>query len=89
MTGLVAAALIFAGSLTLYLATPAQKAVARPLGRPWMVSGWVELALGLGVLLTILGPATAVFTWMTGAMLVWSVVPLGVAWWRGPPKGKR
>jgi hypothetical protein len=38
--------------------------------------------LALALLLAVQGPATAVFTWMTAAMLVWSIVPVTARWWR-------
>ena len=89
MMGWIAGLLVCAGTILVYMAAPTQKLAAKPLPRPCLVGGWLALLLALAPLLAIMGPATAVFTWMTGAMLVWSFAPLAVAWWRGPPKGKR
>ncbi|WP_332786795.1 hypothetical protein [Sphingomonas sp. PB1R3] len=46
------------------------------------MAGALLLLIALVLLLTIEGPATAVFTWATGTMLVWSIVPAIVRWWR-------
>ena len=82
MMGWVAGLLVCAGTILLYMAAPTQKLAAKPLPRPCLVGGWLALLLALAPLLAIMGPATAVFTWMTGAMLVWSVVPVAARWWR-------
>ena len=47
-------------------------------------AGALLLVLSLALLWQWFGPATAVFTWMTVAMLVWSVAPLTIVWWRRP-----
>lgn len=72
-----------AGALALYLASPHQQALTDP--RPPRVLGWAGaggLLLGLVMLLDWAGSATAVFITLTAAMLVWSTVPLAVAWVR-------
>lgn len=78
-----AAFAIIGGALGLYVGTPHQALIAgggaRRSGR---IAGIVLLAVALALLMTVQGPATAVFTWMTGAMLVWSIVPVAVRWWR-------
>ncbi|MGK2286511.1 hypothetical protein [Pedomonas sp. V897] len=70
-------------ALLLYAASPNQKLTRV---RRW-VSGLAYLgvaafAQGLVLLLQWAGPATAVFIALTLAMLVWTVVPLGIAWLR-------
>ena len=85
----LATTLIFAGATLLYLAAPTQKLAPRRLGRRYILAGWLVLVLAFSPLLAATGPATAVFTWITGAMLAWSLVPLAVAWWRGPPRDKQ
>lgn len=85
---LAGTALTVAGALLLYLAAPHQKIATRAWGSRAMLAGGVALPAGLVLLLTVMGPASAVFAWMTGAMFVWSVVPLAAAWWRGAPEGK-
>ena len=46
------------------------------------IVGTLLLLLALALLLTVQGPATAVFTWATIAMLVWSIAPVAIGWWR-------
>jgi hypothetical protein len=36
----------------------------------------------------LMGPATAVFTWMTGLMLLWTIPPVVVGWLRHRQGGK-
>lgn len=76
---------VLAGALLLYLASanrprPAGPAGRRRLGR----AGAAGLVAGQALLLAALGPAAAVFTAVTLAMLVWSVAPLLLAWWTRP-----
>lgn len=40
------------------------------------------LAVALVLMVGWFGPATAVFAWMTFAMLIWSIAPLVAAWLR-------
>ncbi|TXS94033.1 hypothetical protein FV139_10500 [Parahaliea maris] len=68
-------------ALCLYLASPHQKLVQRPLpGRALALTG---IALGvstLALLNSYFGPAIAVFILVTGLMLLWSLPPLAIAW---------
>lgn len=71
------------GAMCLYIALPHQVIVAKHAPkRLWAWAGAALLAAALALLLTVQGPATAVFTWSTGAMLVWSIVPVVARWWR-------
>jgi uncharacterized membrane protein len=86
----IGAALVLAGAAALYLASPNQRLVFSPLPRRrigW--SGAVAIGAGLALLLQWAGPATAVFTAATLAMLVWSVVPPIAAWARRPKEDNR
>lgn len=74
--------LILIAALLLYVATPHQKLMRVPAGRPAAWGGWALLLIGLLLIGQWAGPATTVFIVMAAAMLVWTVVPLGVAWWR-------
>jgi len=73
------------GAMLVYLASPNQ-----PLLGDWrwrVLSGWLGatlLTVGLLLLLAGMRPASAVFTAVTLAMLVWSVAPLVAAWWHRP-----
>lgn len=81
--------LVLLSSLTLYLASPNQRLTGREL--PRRALGWSGLALfatGLALLLQWAGSATSVFIALTAAMLLWSVLPLAVAWRRGAQGGK-
>ena len=71
------------GALSVYASTPHQ-ALVRPRAdsRPYRMAGALLLLTALVLLLTIEGPATAIFTWATGIMLVWSIMPAIVRWWR-------
>ncbi len=83
IAGWCAALAIIGGALCLYVSARHQVLViGRANARPWRLIGAASLALGLVLLLTVQGPATAVFTWATGAMLMWSVVPVIARWWR-------
>ena len=78
-------AMVTAGALALYAASPQQRLTAGPLRR--RAFGWggaVALGLGLVSLLQWAGPATAVFIALTVAPLVWTVAPPVAAWWRRP-----
>jgi len=89
MTALLSALLMLGGAVLLYLASPNQRLAARPFPRAAGWAGAVALIAALVPLLGSFGPATAVFVWMTGAMLVWSVLPLAAAWWRGVPENRK
>ncbi len=78
-------AIIVAGALALYAASPQQRLTDRALPRRALAwGGFAALALGLAALLQWAGPATAVFILFTLAPLVWTVVPPVAAWWRRP-----
>lgn len=71
------------GALLAYAGSTHQRLI--PTQRPafrWI--GWALLAIALILLLSSFGTPAAIFTWITFAMLIWSVVPLVVAWrkWR-------
>jgi hypothetical protein len=83
MSGWLAALATLAGALALYAGAPHQALFAGTVNRTaWRWAGAALLALALALLLSLQGPATAVFTWATGAMLVWSIVPVVARWWR-------
>lgn len=78
-----AAAAIIGGAMGLYAGTRHQ-ALIRPgvAARPCRIVGTLLLLIALALLVTVQGSATAVFTWATAAMLVWSIVPVAIGWWR-------
>lgn len=83
----IAAALLLtmAGAFLFYAGSRNQRLFAASrAGGPMRLAGGAALLAALAILWTWFGPATAVFAWMTLAMLVWSVLPLAVAWWRRP-----
>lgn len=78
-------ALALAGAFLAYAGAPNQRLTVAGGARPALAWGGIAmLGLSLALMLRRFGPATAVFVWMTAAMLVWSAVPLAVAWWRRP-----
>ncbi|TDW64630.1 hypothetical protein EDF57_104429 [Novosphingobium sp. PhB55] len=79
----VAGGLIVLSAVALYLAAPHQAWGALPLSpRAMGWSGTAMLALGLALLLSWAGIATAFFIAFTLLMTTWSIVPIAVAWWR-------
>ncbi|WP_343525484.1 hypothetical protein [Sphingomonas sp.] len=83
IVGWCAALATIGGALCLYASAPHQVLVRHDVAGPLCrVVGALLLLTALVLLLTVQGPATAVFTWATGAMLVWSIVPAVVRWWR-------
>ncbi len=83
MAAILAAGATLFGAVALYLASPHQVLVQSAIAaRSWGIAGAALLAIGLVLLLMVQGPATAVFTWVTGAMFVWSIVPVVARWWR-------
>lgn len=79
----LAALALLAGAGCLYLAAPHQALVAAPLNRRALATGGgIALAVALVLLLSIMGPLTAVFTWTVGLMLVLSVAPVVIRWLR-------
>lgn len=74
----------------LYLASPNQPSRARPsLSRTLLPAGSIGMGLGLVLILQWAGPATSAFITLTLAMLVWTIVPLGAALWRGAPENRK
>lgn len=88
VSALAAAALALAGAMALYAAAPHQRLLPKALPRAGAAAGIAALAGSLALLLTISGPAAAVFVWITAAMTVWSIAPILVAWLKRP-KGER
>ena len=85
----LAALLLTGGAAGLYLATPHQRLLARPFDAPGLRFGGALCAFGALVLLLMrMGPATAVFTWMTGLMLAWTIPPVVIGWLRHRKGGK-
>lgn len=85
LSGSLAGLLAVAGALLLYAAAPAQRLTAGPLPRRALaLSGITALIAALALLLSLAGPATAVFILFTLAMTIWSIVPLAAAWRRRP-----
>lgn len=73
------------GAMLIYLASPNQPLMGNAKRRK--LAGRLGAALLTGGLLLLLAgmrPASAVFTAVTLAMLVWSVAPLAAAWWYRP-----
>lgn len=83
LAAMLAITLLAGGAACLYVATPNQRLLARsPAPRFLRIVGLVCLVCALAVLLGLMGPATAVFTWMTGLMLAWTIPPVVVGWLR-------
>lgn len=82
--GWLGACATIVGALACYLASPHQALLAGHVKRTrwWKRAGLALLGIALTLLLVVMGPATAIFAWTTGAMLVWSIVPVGARWWR-------
>lgn len=83
MMGWLGGLLVAVAALALYAGSPNQRwlaVVPRPAAIRW--AGAAMMVAGLIVTGRWAGPATTVFIVMTVAMLVWSIVPLGIAWWR-------
>ncbi|MCW8125549.1 hypothetical protein [Microbulbifer halophilus] len=75
--------LIALGSLALYLASPNQRLLSRPFPRrPLAIGGSVALVAALSLQLQYSGAAAAVFIVVTGAMLIWTLLPMAIAYWR-------
>lgn len=93
MTGIVfgsAYAVLTVAALALYLASPHQKLVQSPLPRCALAwTGVALLVVALAVLASIAGSATAVYIHLTILMLLWSVPPLALAWWRAQGEEER
>lgn len=79
-TAVLAALLGGAGAWGLYLASPQQQWRAQGSWRLARWPGVLGLVASLALLLGLMGPAAACFTWLTGLMLVWSAAPFAGAW---------
>lgn len=79
----LAASATLAGAVAVYLSAPNQALTTGLVThrRAWRWAGGAALALAVVLLLTMQGCGTAVFTWITGMMLVWTVVPVVARWW--------
>ncbi|RXR30827.1 hypothetical protein [Sphingobium fluviale] len=89
MIVLAGGVLTLLSALLFYFASPNRKlftAKNRPL--IFKVAGSTGLVIGLVLLLQHYGPATAVFVSVTLAMLVLSIAPLAIAWWKGMPEDR-
>ena len=81
---------IAGAALLLYLASPHQKIFARDLPRKSLVgAGIVLLGVSLVLLMRRFGNATAVFNLLTLLMLLWTLLPLAVAYWRNSKESRR
>lgn len=80
---MLAGVLLAGGALCLYAGTPRQRLLATRLPpRLARAAGCTCLAAALAILLALMGPATAVFTWTIGLMTVWTIVPVAIGWLR-------
>lgn len=78
---LIAAIAGVIGATCLYLAAPYQALLDHaPDGKILRIAGICGLVIALVLLLTVMGPATAVFTWTIGLMLLWTVAPVAIRW---------
>lgn len=81
IAALIAAAAGIIGATCLYLAAPNQALLdSVPNKRPVRIAGYSGLIIALASLLTLMGSATAVFTWTIGLMLLWTVPPVAIRW---------
>lgn len=81
---------VFMGALLLYLASEHQQLwPGHGAHRGLAITGAVGMLLGLIMITQWSGPATSVFITMTLAILVWTVLPLAVAWLRGVPEDRK
>lgn len=79
----LAGTLLTGGAICLYASTPHQRLLATRLApRPARAAGFACLAAALAMLLALMGPATAVFTWTIGLMTAWTILPVAVGWLR-------
>jgi|GEM_PF-6832746 len=80
MMTLLAVVIGVVGAVFLYLAAPAQRLLKCSLSnRVCALSGTALLCLSLLFHLMIYGSGTAVFALLTLLMIVWSLLPIGVA----------
>jgi hypothetical protein len=81
ITALIAATAGVIGATCLYLAAPHQALLDRvPDLRFLRLAGAFGLIVALVLLLTLMGSATAVFTFTIGLMLLWTVAPIVMRW---------
>lgn len=85
---ILAIALLIFGTSALYLAAPHQQLLSVAAPRILGLSGGLAIIAALIILLTIMGPATAVFTTFIALMLLWSIPPVMIAWVRFKQKGR-
>lgn len=85
---LAAAVCLVAGALAVYLSMPHQALVSSTAPRSVRFAGAAALVIALGLLLVVMGSATAVFTWATALILLWSVPPVIIGWLRHRKPGQ-
>lgn len=86
---LLASTLLLAGALLAYAATKHQALFAnRAPPRVGLLGGALVL-IALVAFECVAGPATAVFIWLTGLMLVWSLAPMLARWIRWKTEARR
>lgn len=74
---------LLCGALLIYAGAANQQLVRRALPpRRVAAAGTAAIMTSLVALLDVAGPAAAAFVVVTGLMLVWSIAPVAVAWWR-------
>lgn len=78
----LAIVLLGGGGACVYLTLPNQRLLPAHLPPGKRAAGWACLIGSLAVLLCLMGPATAVFTWTIGLMAVWTMLPIAIAWLR-------
>lgn len=86
----VAGTLILLGALVLYLASPHEALLATPVRRKAPISlAVLGLLAAQAVLVRHFGTATSAFVLMTALMLLWTVPPVVIAWFRHRKKQSR
>ena len=84
----IAAVLLILGSLAAYLASPHQQLRPASAPRGFAILAAIAILAALIILLTFMGPATAVFATFIGLMVLWSILPVVIAWVRYTQNGK-
>jgi hypothetical protein len=70
-------------AMLFHLVSPHQQMGALPLPRSVLaLLGGVSLAVGIAMIAAWSGWAVAMFTPLTVLMVVWSILPLAIGWWR-------
>lgn len=73
--------LAIAGGSLIYLGARNQVLIpANTLRWELRLAGIAALIISLVIMLQWFGPAAAIFTWVTAAMLAWSIVPFVAVW---------